>query len=90
VKISVVRSGGFAGLTQSASVDTAERTDAAEWHALVDRIDLGALPPPRPQPDRYVYEIDIDGQTAEVGEADLTDPLRDLVGKVLSSFRAGR
>jgi hypothetical protein len=83
VKIAVTRSGGFAGLVQRAAIDTADLPDAAEWQELADQIDLAALPPPRREPDRYVYEIDIDGQTAEIGESALTGPLRDLVDKVM-------
>lgn len=83
MKIAVTRSGGFAGLVQRAAVDTVDLPDAADWQELTRRIDLTALPPPQPQPDRYVYEIDIDGQTAEVGETELSGPLRELVDKVM-------
>lgn len=89
MKIAITRSGGFAGLVQRSVVDTAGLTDAqaAQWRALAGRVDLAALPPPSPQPDRYVYEIEIDGQTAEVGEADLTGALRELVDKVMGAAR---
>jgi hypothetical protein len=87
VKIAITRSGGFAGLVQRAVIDTSEMADAEDWHALAGRVDLAALPPPRPQPDRYIYEIEIDGKAAEVGEADLTGPLRELVDKVMAAAR---
>lgn len=89
MKIAITRSGGFAGLVDRFVVDTAELADtqAKELHALAECVDLASLPPPRPQPDRYVYEIEIDGQTAEVGEADLTGPLRELVEKAMEAAR---
>lgn len=89
MKIAITRSGGFAGLVQRSVVDTADlaHAQAAEWSALAERVDLAAVPPSQPRPDRYVYEIEIDGQTAEVGEADLTGPLRELVDKVMGAAR---
>lgn len=90
MKIAITRSGGFAGLVQRAAIDTADLpdpADAAELQTLAGRIDLAALPSPDRQPDRFVYEIEIDGRTAEVGESALTGPLRALVDKVMG--RAG-
>ncbi|HEY3685697.1 MAG TPA: protealysin inhibitor emfourin [Streptosporangiaceae bacterium] len=85
MKISVTRSGGFAGMTRHAEVDTAGRADADAWHALVGRADLGAEGPPAGRPDRYVYRISVDGRTAHVGEADLDDPTRELIDRVFES-----
>lgn len=90
MKIAVTRSGGFAGLVQRTVVDTADLPDvreAAEWRELAGRVDLAALPPPHPQPDRYIYEIQIDDQSAEAAESELTGPLRELVDKVLGQAR---
>lgn len=86
MKITVTRSGGFAGITRRAHVDVADQPDAADWDTLLRRIRLADLPPPPANaPDRFVYTIEIDGTSAQVGEADMTGPLRELVTRVLSA-----
>ncbi|WP_106398245.1 protealysin inhibitor emfourin [Actinocorallia populi] len=85
MRVSVVRSGGFAGVERRAEADTAE--DPA-LEALVSRSDLDSLPPRRERRgggDRFVYEIDLDGRTVTVGESQLTEPLRELVGHLFRS-----
>ena len=54
-----------------------------EVRSLVDRIDVAALQPGPPQPDRYVYEVDLCGERASVPEQQLTDELRRLVTLLL-------
>lgn len=78
--MTVVRSGGFAGVERRGRSDTA--SDPL-LRGLVDRVDLASVPPPGRIPDQFLYRIDIDGQTATVGEAQLTGPLRELVHHVL-------
>jgi emfourin len=80
VKVSVVRSGGFAGIERHGESDT---TSDPLLCGLVARVDLGSVPPPGRIPDQFVYDIDIGGRTATVGEAQLTGPLRELVHHVL-------
>ncbi|MEO3783186.1 protealysin inhibitor emfourin [Actinocorallia sp. B10E7] len=83
MRVSVVRSGGFAGIERRAEADTAE--DPA-LEALVSRSDLDSLPPRHGEHegnDRFVYEIDLGGRTATVSESQLTGPLRELVGHLL-------
>lgn len=80
MKVTVVRSGGFAGIERRGESDTA--SDPL-LRGLADRVDLGAVPPPGRIPDQFLYEIDIDGRRATVGEAQLTGPLRELVHHVL-------
>lgn len=84
MRISVTRSGGFAGITRRAEVDTEGRPDADDWHRMVDQADLTDRGPGG-RPDRYVYRIEVDGRTAQVGEADLDEPTRALVDSVLAS-----
>lgn len=84
MKISVTRSGGFAGITRRAEVDTDGRPDADHWHRMVARADLSDRGPGG-GPDRFVYRIEVDGRTAQVGEADLDEPTRALVDSVLAS-----
>ncbi|GAA0963562.1 hypothetical protein GCM10009550_59420 [Actinocorallia libanotica] len=76
----MVRSGGFAGIERRAEADTAEDPALA---ALVSRSGLEADPPGRERRgggDRFVYEIDLGGRRMTVGESQLTEPLRELVG----------
>ncbi|WP_030145203.1 protealysin inhibitor emfourin [Spirillospora albida] len=84
MKVSIVRTGGFAGIERRAQSDSAGDPLLAR---LVDRVDLRAVPPPGRIPDQFLYEIDIDGECAVVGEAQLSGPLRELVHHVLG--RAG-
>ena len=84
MRVSVVRSGGFAGIERRAEADTPE--DPA-LEALVSRSDLDSLPPRREERagrDRFVYEIALGGRKVTVGESELTGPLRELVGHLLS------
>jgi len=85
VKVTVTRSGGFAGIQQRGESDTG--SDPL-LRRLVARVDLHAVPPPGRIPDQFLYDIDIDGDTATVGEAQLNGPLRELVHHVLG--RTGR
>jgi emfourin len=81
MKVTVVRTGGFAGIQRRGEGDT---TADPALRTLVDRVDLSAVPPPGRVPDQFTYEIEIDGRTAAVGEAQLTGPLRDLVEHILA------
>ncbi|QXJ25083.1 hypothetical protein AGRA3207_006524 [Actinomadura graeca] len=84
MKVTVVRSGGFAGIEQRAESDSARDPLLAR---LVARVDLGRVPPPGRIPDQFLYEIDIDGVHTTVGEAQLNGPLRELVHHVLGHAR---
>ncbi|MFD0686635.1 protealysin inhibitor emfourin [Actinomadura fibrosa] len=84
MKVKVIRSGGFAGLEKHAESDSARDPMLAR---LVDRVDLGSVPPPGRIPDQFLYEIDIDGDRTTVGEAQLNGPLRELVHHVLGRAR---
>ncbi|MFF5263356.1 protealysin inhibitor emfourin [Actinomadura viridis] len=80
MKVTVVRTGGFAGIERRGQSDSATDPVLAR---LVDRVDLGAVPPPGRIPDQFLYDIDIDGASTTVGEAQLRGPLRELVHHVL-------
>ncbi|WP_067479767.1 protealysin inhibitor emfourin [Actinomadura hibisca] len=84
MKVTVIRSGGFAGVQRRGESDSGKDPLLAR---LVDRVDLTSVPPPGRIPDQFLYDIDIDGDTATVGEAQLNGPLRELVHHVLG--RAG-
>lgn len=80
MRVSVVRSGGFTGIERRGQSDTA--SDPV-LRGLIGRVDLDSVPPPGRIPDQFVYDIQIDGRRATVGESQLTGPLRELVHHVL-------
>ena len=51
--------------------------------SLLQQIDLRAVTTSPPQPDRFVYTFDVDGQRVVVGEQDLTDDLGRLARLLL-------
>ena len=81
MKVTVVRSGGFAGIERRGEADTASDPVLC---GLVSRINLDAVPRPGRVPDQFLYEIDVDGHTVVIGESRLTGPLRELVHHVLA------
>jgi len=85
MRITVTRSGGFAGITRRATLETGQRADAAELTALA-RTALtegsGALAPV--VPDGFHYEIEVDGESARCADPRLTEAQSALVKKVLS------
>jgi hypothetical protein len=81
VKVIVVRSGGFAGLERRGEGDTSGDPVLC---SLVENVDLKTPTTLQPMPDQFVYEITIGDHTMEVGESQLTGPLRDLVQYVLN------
>jgi hypothetical protein len=82
-RVTVQRTGGFAGLRASGEVDLdGDDPRAPEVAALVDRVDLGA-PGGDPQPDRFVYDFDLCGTRARVPEQHLNADLARLVELLL-------
>ena len=83
-RVSVRRTGGFAGLRAGGELDLdGDDPRAPEVAALVDRVDLRAVTSAPPQPDRYVYSFDLCGDCATVAEQHLTPDLRRLAELVL-------
>ncbi|WP_141961454.1 protealysin inhibitor emfourin [Actinoallomurus bryophytorum] len=82
--MAVTRSGGFAGLVRRAEVDSADHPAVA---GLIDDVRLDEVPEPKPEPDRFVYDIQIGDHSAQVSEADLRGPLRELVDHVMTHGR---
>jgi hypothetical protein len=89
VIVKVTRSGGFAGLVAEGELDTTTEPDAAELEAAVRALDRDRLGSGRPQPDRYVYRLEVrDARDAEVthftiAEQDLDRTTAWLVDRVL-------
>ena len=83
-RVSVRRTGGFAGLRVAGELDLdSDDPRAPEVAALVDRVDLATVAGGQPQPDRYVYSLDLCGSCADVPEQHLTPDLARLVELVL-------
>jgi hypothetical protein len=82
-RVAVTRSGGFAGLLQSAEVLLGDDPRSGEVEQLLSRVDLARVIPSRPQPDRYVYTFVVAGQEVVIGEQDLTPELEQLARVVL-------
>lgn len=84
VSILVVRSGGFAGLTQQWRVEA--RDDAEEWLELVRACPWGAVGRDAASRDRFVWRIEAHlprtVRTASVPDARLVGPWRVLVDRV--------
>lgn len=87
--VKVTRSGGFAGLIAERELDTATEPDAARLEAAVHILDSARLGSGQPQPDRYVYRLEVrDTPQAEpthltVAEQDLDPTTAWLVDRVL-------
>ncbi|MET7828231.1 protealysin inhibitor emfourin [Streptomyces sp. NPDC005386] len=84
MRISVRRTGGFAGIERRAEVDTSGRPDAADWHALAERtLTAGRDTPPPGVPDGFGYRITVDGTTVHAADPSLTEDQRELISRVL-------
>jgi hypothetical protein len=91
LSILVVRSGGFAGLTQQWQVDP--RDDADEWAALVHACPWGAVAHDAASRDRFVWRIEArlarTVRRASVPDSLLVGPWRVLVDRVQESGAVG-
>lgn len=82
MKVTVTRSGGFAGLTRVWSVQVEAGSELDEWQELIDRIPWGDTDPLAGEPDRFVYKVHCNRHRAIIPERRLTGPWRELVDKV--------
>jgi hypothetical protein len=97
VLIQLERSGGFAGIPRSRSVDTdaVAASEAEEWQRLINAADLAALrgPPALRRPDRFRYVVTVDdgGQRrcVTLDAQDLTDERRELVDRLMMTHADG-
>ena len=89
--VSVTRSGGFAGLMAHGELDTTTEPDSDRLEAALTALDPGRLGSGRPQPDRYVYRLEVrEAPDAEpthltVAEQDLDETTAWLLDRVLQS-----
>jgi hypothetical protein len=81
LSISVVRSGGFAGMRKAWEMHLDDSADDAEsWRSLIEDCPWDAQPDP-PTPDRFVYRITVNDRTVTVPESAL-GPWRPLTDRV--------
>ncbi len=74
MRITVIRTGGFAGLTRRATVETADRPDAEELAQLADQaVREGLSEAPTGVPDGFHYEVDV---ATDQSAPPLTSPTR--------------
>lgn len=84
MRITVIRTGGFGGLSRRATLDTRALPDATELDSLA-RQALASGPRERPAgvPDGFHYEIEADGARAYCADPRLTEAQRTLITRVL-------
>ncbi|MDT0377475.1 hypothetical protein RM572_01625 [Streptomyces sp. DSM 42041] len=85
MRITVIRTGGFGGVTRRAMLDTGDLPDSGEVAALADQAVAEGHRDERPVgvPDGFHYEIEADGATAYCADPRLTDAQRTLITRVL-------
>jgi hypothetical protein len=85
MRIVVTRTGGFAGVTRRAELDTAGRPDAERLRALARDVlaDGRTAAVAAGMPDGFGYEITIDDETVRCAEPRLTGAQRELIEAVL-------
>lgn len=88
LRILVVRSGGFAGISREwrVEVDAGPEADAAEWRSLIDACPWGVQTEDPASRDRFTWRIEVRisrrRRTASVPDRDLEGPWRELVDRV--------
>jgi hypothetical protein len=88
--LTVIRTGGFAGLTKQGELDTAGQPDADRLESAARALAGKDLGSGHPQPDRYVYRLEVrDAQDADatqhtVAEQDVDQDTAWLFDRVLS------
>lgn len=85
-RIEVSRSGGFAGMTRTWSVEVSPTEAEEHWLPLLEQADPGG--PEDVQRDRFVYHIVVVGyREVTVAESAVQGPWKELVEWVKSSSR---
>jgi hypothetical protein len=92
MKVTVTRSGGFAGLSTRWEVRVDEQPDEDSWLVLLRDLPWDAQRREPPQPDRYIYRIRCEPipaarpepKEAVIPEQSLTGGWRELVDRVRS------
>jgi len=88
--VTVTRSGGFAGLVAHGELDTTTQPDAERLEAALQALGSAELGTGRPQPDRYVYRLEVratpegDATHHTIAEQDLDESTAWLLDRILS------
>ncbi len=82
MKISVVRSGGFAGLSRTWVVRVEEQDDRESWLALVQDLPWHDRRRHPAHPDRFSYRIRVSRRQITLPEQQLDGAWRELVDRV--------
>lgn len=91
MRVSIRRSGGFAGVAVGAELETAELPEAQgrALESAVERLPWGRPPAPAAHPDAFTYEFALPGDpgrgTAVLGEQEVDDDLAPLLDRLRSS-----
>lgn len=84
--ITIVRTGGFAGLRKQWEVAADDPEEAEKWRPVIEACPWDEEPDSIPEPDRFVYQINtkLPGKVcrATVPEQHLTGPWRELLDRV--------
>jgi hypothetical protein len=85
MRITVIRTGGFGGVTRRATLDTDGLPDAGELTTLAEQALSEGHRDERPVgvPDGFHYEIEADDATAYCADPRLSDAQRTLISRVL-------
>ncbi len=82
MKITVVRSGGVAGLTNNWEVVVEDQDDRDSWIELIDSLPWRSTPSAHQLPDGYSYRITCSRHRITLPEQQLTGSWRELVDRV--------
>ena len=85
MKITVTRSGGFAGLTRKWSATVTEEAETKQWRELLDQLpwDQVTSKPAEPaEPDRFIYRVRCANRQAVVPEQRFTGVWQQLLDRV--------
>ncbi len=82
-RVGVRRSGGLTGVTLERRIDTATAAGGDRVEQLLGQVPLGSAAVGEPQPDRFVFAIDVDGETVQVHEPAVGPGLAELIDIVL-------
>lgn len=81
MKVTVTRSGGFAGLTRVWSVQISNQPDEDQWQELIDRLPWEASATSE-EPDRFIYRVRCAHKEATIPDRKFTGPWRELLERV--------
>ncbi|MEO6944508.1 MAG: protealysin inhibitor emfourin [Lacisediminihabitans sp.] len=82
MKVSVVRSGGFAGLTSNWEVIVDDQDDPDSWIKLIESLPWQTTPRERQLPDGFNYRISCSRHRITLPEHQVTGSWRELVDRV--------